>query len=60
MAIQVQQWLRALVLGVATLLAVGAQAQAPNTTPIRVGSTLALPLARQVHTPRGEQAAKTD
>lgn len=42
MAIQIQQWLRALLVGAATLLAAGAHAQAPNTTPIRVGSTLAL------------------
>ena len=42
MATQVQQWLKALLLSAATLLAAGAYAQAPNTTPIRVGSTLAL------------------
>ena len=42
MAIQIQSWLRTLVLGAATLLAAGAHAQAPNTAPIRVGSTLAL------------------
>lgn len=42
MAIHIQQWLRALLVGAATLLAAGAHAQAPNTTPIRVGSTLAL------------------
>jgi ABC-type branched-subunit amino acid transport system substrate-binding protein len=42
MAIQIQQWLRALLVGAATLLAAGVHAQAPNTTPIRVGSTLAL------------------
>ena len=42
MATQIQRWLRTLVLGAATLLAAGAHAQAPNTAPIRVGSTLAL------------------
>ena len=42
MAIQIQRWISALVLGAATLLAAGAHAQAPNTAPIRVGSTLAL------------------
>ncbi len=42
MAIRIQQWLRAFLLGAATLIAAGAHAQAPSTAPIRVGSTLAL------------------
>ena len=39
---QIKQWLRALLLAAAALWAMGIHAQAPNATPIRVGSTLAL------------------
>ncbi|WP_408593615.1 amino acid ABC transporter substrate-binding protein [Limnohabitans sp.] len=38
----IKQWLRALLLSAAAFGAMGVHAQAPNTTPIRIGSTLAL------------------